>query len=145
MTEDKDTELETTPKSKEEIEESMLKLKDHDEITKELKSIFSLPKYGLKNRTMTVMARIDKRTSKILDALVALELTPSRSSAAAFLIVDAIKKDKEKYAKILESYDAIKTAKERAKFSFLKSLQEEGEDSENEDWIKSLFNFNRYS
>ncbi|NVM30667.1 MAG: hypothetical protein HWN65_17640 [Candidatus Helarchaeota archaeon] len=104
---------------------------DFDEITKELKSTFSLPKYGLKNRTMNVMARIDAKTSKIIDALVALELAPSRSSAAAFLITDAIRKDKDKYEKILESYETIKQAKKRAQYSFYKSLQEELE-SENE-------------
>ncbi len=95
------------------------------EISKELKSTFSLPKFGLKNRTENVMTRIDAKTSKILDALVALELAPSRSSAAAFLINEAIRKEKEKYLKILESYDTIKQAKKKAQYSFYKSLQEE--------------------
>ena len=95
------------------------------EISNELKSTFSLPKFGLKNRTENVMARIDAQTSRILDALVALDLAPSRSSAAAFLITTAIRKDKEKYLKILESYDTIKQAKKKAQYSFYKSLQEE--------------------
>ncbi len=101
----------------------------YDEITQELKLTFSLPKYGLKNRTMTVMTRIDQETSKIIDALVALELAPSRSSAAAFLITDAIRKDKEKYMKILECYETIKQAKKKAQYSFYKSLQEESENA----------------
>jgi hypothetical protein len=104
-----------------------------DEITQELKSTFSLPKYGLKNRTMTVMTRIDEQTSRVLDALVALELAPSRSSAAAYLITDAIRKSKPIYSKILESYDKIKRAKKEAQYSFYKSLQEEGEESETGD------------
>ena len=103
-----------------------------DEITKELKTTFSLPKYGLKNRTMTVMTRIDQKTSKILDALVELELAPSRSSAAAFLITDAINKENEKYTKIVECYETIKQAKKKAQYSFYKSLKEESEDEESE-------------
>jgi hypothetical protein len=106
---------------------------DIDEITQDLKSTFSLPKYGLKNRTMTVMTRIDEQTSRVLDALVALELAPSRSSAAAYLITDAIRKNKPIYSKILESYDRIKRAKKEAQYSFYKSLQEEGEESETGD------------
>lgn len=121
----------------EEIEKVGERKGDFDEITKELKSTFSLPKYGLRNRTNNVMARIDAQTSKILDALVALELAPSRSSAAAFLITDAIRKEKDKYKKILESYETIKQAKKRAQYSFYKSLQEEVESeterTENED------------
>lgn len=95
------------------------------EISKELKSTFSLPKFGLKNRTENVMARIDAQTSRVLDALVALDLAPSRSSAAAFLITTAIRKEKEKYLKILTSYETIKQAKKKAQYSFYKSLQEE--------------------
>lgn len=110
------------PESFEEIKEN------YNEIKQELKSTFSLPKYGLKNRTMNVMTRIDEETSRILDALVALELAPSRSSAAAYLINDAIRKDKEKYMKILESYETIKLAKKKAQYSFYKSLQEESEE-----------------
>jgi len=97
------------------------------EISKELKSIFSLPKFGLKNRTENVMARIDEQTSRILDALVALELAPSRSFAAAYLITDAIRKEKEKYYKILDLYKTIKQAKKKAQYQFYKSLQEESE------------------
>ena len=71
------------------------------------------------------MARIDAQTSRVLDALVALDLAPSRSSAAAFLITTAIRKEKEKYLKILTSYETIKQAKKKAQYSFYKSLQEE--------------------
>ena len=80
---------------------------------------------------MNVMARIDETTSKILDALVALDLAPSRSSAAAFLITEAIKNGREKYMKILESYETIQKAKSTAQYSFYKSLGKG--DSENND------------
>lgn len=101
----------------------------YDEITKELKSTFRLPKFGLKDRRMNVMARIDEGTSKLLDALVALDLVPSRSAAAAYLIAEAIRKDKNKYYRILESFDTIKNAKEKAQYSFYKSLQDTEEES----------------
>jgi hypothetical protein len=102
----------------------------HDEITKELKTTFNLPKFGLKDRTMNVMARIDSKTSRILDALVTLELAPSRSAAAAYLIAEAIQNDKEKYNGILESYETIKSAKLKAQFSFLKKLKDAEEEAE---------------
>ncbi len=107
---------------------------DYDEITRELKSTFSLPKYGLKDRTMTLMTRVDEKTLRIIDALVALDLAPSRSSAAAFLISEAIRKD-EKYIKILESYETIKQAKKKAQYSFYKSLQDETDEEIEEDNI----------
>lgn len=95
------------------------------DIKQELVSKFSLPKYGLENRTMNVMARIDEKTSVILDALVALELAPSRSAAAAYLISEGILSNKQKYLKILESYEIIKKAKESASYSFHKAIKEE--------------------
>jgi len=105
----------------------------YDEITKELQSTFSQPKFGLKNRSMNVMARIDEKTSKILDALVELELAPSRSAAAAYLISEGILRDKEKYIKILDSYETIKQAKAKAQYSFFKSMiEEESEDKKYE-------------
>ncbi|MHA1378089.1 MAG: hypothetical protein ACTSRG_06880 [Candidatus Helarchaeota archaeon] len=102
----------------------------YSEITKELQSTFSQPKFGLTNRSMNVMARIDEQTSKILDALVELELAPSRSSAAAYLISEGILRDKEKYLKILESFETIKQAKARAQYSFYKSIIEEDPEKE---------------
>ncbi|MFX0132613.1 MAG: hypothetical protein ACFFDN_03085 [Candidatus Hodarchaeota archaeon] len=104
----------------------------YDEITKELKSTFSLPKFGLKDRKMNVMARIDEVTSRVLDALVALDLVPSRSAAAAYLIAEAIRNDKEKYYRILESFDTIKSAKMKAQYSFYKALQDSEEEEESE-------------
>ena len=124
VTLDKDEVLKLIKKSEKNPEE---KKGIYDEITKELKSTFSLPKFGLKDRKMNVMARIDEGTSKVLDALVALDLVPSRSAAAAYLIAEAIRKDKDKYYKILESFDTIKSAKEKAQYSFYKSLQETDE------------------
>ena len=103
-----------------------------EKVLHELKSTFSLPKYGLKNRTMNVMARIDEKTSKILDALVALELAPSRSAAAAFLISEAIQKDKEKYLGILDCFLTFKQAKMKAQYTFFKQLKE-SEETESED------------
>jgi tyrosyl-tRNA synthetase len=122
--------FEINPEKLDSIEEIK---ENYNEIKQELKSTFCLPKYGLKNRTMNVMTRIDEETSRILDALVALELAPSRSSAAAYLINDAIRKDKEKYMKILESYETIKLAKKKAQYSFYKSLQEESDEKNKEE------------
>ena len=99
-----------------------LEKKEETVYINELKKTFALPKFGLQNRKMNVMARIDETTSKILDALVALDLAPSRSSAAAFLITEAIKNGREKYMKILESYETIQKAKSTAQYSFYKSL-----------------------
>ncbi len=109
----------------------------YDEITKELKSAFSQPKFGLKNRTTNVMARIDEKTSKILDALVELELAPSRSSAAAYLMSEGILRERETYMRILDSYETINKAKKMAQFSFYKSLkEEEAEEEESDDESK---------
>ena len=102
----------------------------YDEITQELKAAFSQPKFGLTNRTTNVMARIDEKTSKILDALVELELAPSRSSAAAYLMSEGILHGKETFDKILESYETIRKAKKMAQFSFYKSIKEEESDED---------------
>ncbi|NVM05203.1 MAG: hypothetical protein HWN67_22990 [Candidatus Helarchaeota archaeon] len=130
VTLDKDEVLKLIKKSEKDPEE---KKGIYDEITKELKSTFSLPKFGLKDRKMNVMARIDEGTSKVLDALVALDLVPSRSAAAAYLIAEAIRKDQDKYYKILESFDTIKSAKEKAQYSFYKSLQDTEEEGPEEE------------
>ena len=83
------------------------------------------PTTTTKRRTMNLMAKIDEKSSKLLDAMVALDLAPSRSAAAALLINKAFADDKENYDKILESYDTIVEAKMKAKNNYYKTIKKD--------------------
>ncbi len=100
-------------------------------IKKKPKTTLDRMKLGQEKKTESLVARIDDKTSNLLDAIVALDIAPSRSSAAVTLISEAFEKNKEKYLKILESYEALKAAKEKLKTNFYESIKEtEEEESE---------------
>ena len=100
---------------------------------KKTKKTSKEPTFSLKDRKMNLMARIDQDTSRLLDALVSLNLAPSRSAAAAYLMNEAIKNDQEKYLKILESFDKIESAIEEAQKSFYKSKDKNKEENNHND------------
>jgi hypothetical protein len=101
-------------------------------IKKKPKTTLDRMKLGQEKRSESLVARIDNKTSTLLDAIVALDIAPSRSSAAVTLITEAFEKNKEKYLKILESYETLKAAKEKVKSNFYESIKEtDKEESEN--------------
>ncbi len=123
----KTTKTEQFNNSNELINQSFKKNKEQKENNDKLTKRVKPHKLTAKKRIINFVTRIDKDTSKLLNAMVALDIAPSRSSAAASLISEAIENNKEKYLKILESYDTLKDAKEKVKSNYYKTLKESNE------------------
>lgn len=100
---------------------------DPEDLRNELIGRFSREKFGLKNRSITVTARMSSYIVDVLDALVELEVFRSRSDAVSALLEKLILSDKEIFDEIREQADHIKTRRESAKHLAYQALQSKTE------------------
>lgn len=72
-------------------------------------------KQAFKGRNHTLMVRVDQQTLDRIDELVETEIFTSRSEAAAFLLLEGIKKQETLFEKLKASTSKIKNIRENMK------------------------------
>lgn len=101
--------------------------KVQEDLRLELIGRFSREKFGLKNRAVTVTARMSSYIVEILDALVELEIFNSRSDAVSALLEKLILSDKTIFDELRSQAQQIKTKRESTKHLAFQTLQSKAE------------------
>ncbi len=89
----------------------------------ELMGRFSSEKFGLDNREVAVMARMNSYIVEVLDAMVELEIFKSRSEAVASFVERMILSQKTLFDEIRKQANDIKVKRDAAKHLAYKAMQ----------------------